>query len=65
MKLRELKAALNELTEEQLEMDAKILDSDNGELYPISDTVLFSELPQEMQDKFLDIIEEDNPLLIS
>jgi hypothetical protein len=60
---REVKAAVNELTEEQLDMMATAVDED-GEMYPIRDTFLVSEAPEAMQDELFDLCDgEDRPLL--
>ena len=60
---RELKIAINELTEEQLDMSVTVLDDELGEMLPIADLMLFSEMPPEIQDNH--DLDENQPLLIT
>lgn len=61
MTYRELKAALAELTEEQLDMTVLIDDSQQDEFFPVADCCLASELVSWPQQD--DVIEETQPLL--
>lgn len=61
---REIKDALNELSEEQLQMSAVILDADRMETMPITNSFLLSELPSRFQEEFEDVYDDDVPLLV-
>ncbi len=56
---RQVRDALLELTEEQLDMTASVLLED--EVIPIYQTILFCELPDELQEEV--DLEECHPLL--
>lgn len=57
---RQLFEALKELTEEQLDSSVSILDGD--ECIPVYQTILFSELPESMQEDM--DLDESQPLLV-
>ena len=56
---RQLLVALQELTEEQLDMSVSVLLDD--EVLSIYDTIVASELPD--GEELLDVVEENQPLL--
>ena len=59
---RQLKTALNELTEEQLDSSVTVIDTTNQEGYSVMDTIIFSELSPEIQDEM--DLDENQPCLI-
>lgn len=61
MTYRELLAALNELSDEQLDMTASIFDTESEEIYPLKETTLASELSLMDVDG---VVEENQPLMV-
>lgn len=61
MKYRNLLLALQELTEEQLNMNVVIYDSNNKECYSAEDTYLLSEHPD--KDYLSNILNDDFPMI--
>lgn len=62
---RQLRDALNELTEDQLDASVSVADLEDHEIYSIFDTMLLSSLPEKHRKEFLDVLEDENhPLLI-
>lgn len=59
---RQIRDALNELSDEQLDMSATVYDHDVEEAYPVYDTFIFSELPQKYQDNI--DLDDDQPLFL-
>ncbi len=59
---RQIKEAVNSLTEEQLDMTAMIYDSDVKETFAISECFLVSELPNEHRDEVE--LEDNQPLFV-
>jgi len=60
---RELRDALNELSEEQLDMTVSIYDPEIAEVYPVSECFVVDNLPPEHQQHF-DEEEFEQPLLL-
>ena len=60
---RELLAACQELSEELLDSSVTIFEPTTNECFPIYDHVLYTELPQEIQDE-LDF-DNEQPLLVT
>jgi len=61
---RELLAALQELSEDQLDMTASTYDPTTNEVVPISETFVVSELPIRHQIELDGVVENDQPLLV-
>lgn len=62
MQLRELRDALNALTDEQLEIDASVfLD---GECYSVVECRLLSEMPERIANELADVFDTDQPLIV-
>lgn len=59
---RQIKEAVNSLTEEQLDMTAMIYDSDAQESFAISECFLVSELPEKHRDEVE--LEDNQPLFV-
>ncbi len=64
MTWREVKAALDELDEEELDMSACILDAFSREVTPITECFLVGELPSSYQDELDGVIESDQPVIV-
>jgi hypothetical protein len=61
---RQLKEVLNELTDEQLDTTATVLDTGALELYAVNETVLMSELPTKVRREVEDMLDYDAPLIV-
>lgn len=61
---RELREAINELSEEQLNMTASVYDSHATEVYAISECFVTHNLPQNHQEELDGVVEENQPLLV-
>lgn len=61
---RELLAALQELSEDQLDMTASTYDPDTNEVVPISETFVVGNLPVRHQIELDGVVENDQPLLV-
>ena len=64
MTYRQLRDALNELTDEQLDTTATILATNELELYVVSETTLMSELPIKIRQEVEDFLDYDAPLIV-
>jgi len=61
---RELKAALSALDEEQLDQSVSLLRGEDNEVFPIFDTILVSELPDEKREELEDVIGPDAAVIV-
>lgn len=61
---RELLAALQELSEDQLDMTASTYDPNTHEVVPISETFIVANLPVRHQIELDGVVENDQPLLV-
>ena len=63
MTYRKLQEALNELSDEQLDMTVTVY-LDTQEAFPVDDTFLVSELPEDDREAMDGVLEEDQPVLL-
>jgi hypothetical protein len=68
---RQLFAALSELPDESLDMSVTVLNIDtadkyslNAEAYPVQETTLVSELPDDRREEVEDMLSLDQPVLV-
>lgn len=61
---RQLLEALNELTPEQLANTVSVFDPSIGEVIPVFETSLVSELQKDERDELEDVIPFDHPVLV-
>lgn len=61
---RELLAALQELSEDQLDMTASTYDPNTHEVVPISETFVVGNLPIRHQIELDGVVENDQPVLV-
>lgn len=61
---RQLQAALNELTEEQLDMFVLIMNSGDLEVHPVFETYIVSELPEAVLGRVENVLELQQPVIV-
>lgn len=61
---RELLAALQELSNDQLDMSVTVYASDECEAYPVLDTFVVSEMHESIQDELDGVLEGEQPVLV-
>jgi len=68
MKLRELKAALNELVDSQLEQEAVVQMDRTGTIYKVNQTILSCELSNDnkpdLEEKAIEALGENYPIIL-
>lgn len=62
---RQIRDALNELSEEQLDMTASVYEPEMNEVIPISETWIVENMPAFYQDQLDGIVENDQPLFVT
>lgn len=61
---RQIRDALNELSEEQLDMTASVYDPDIHEVFPIRECFIVENMSKEHQERLDGVVENDQPLLV-
>lgn len=61
---RQLRDALNELSDEQLDMTASVYEPSTNEVIPISECFIVENLPDAHQEQLDGVVENDQPLLV-
>jgi hypothetical protein len=62
---RQILAALNELSEEQLDMTASVYEPSTNEVVPISETWIVENMPPAHQEQLQGIVESEQPLFVT
>lgn len=62
---RQIRDALNELSEEQLDMTASIYEPDMDEVIPISECFIVENMPMRYQEALDGVVESNQPLFIA
>ena len=61
---RQVRDALNELSDEQLDMTASVYEPSTNEVVPISECFVVINLPDAHQEELNGVVENDQPLLV-
>lgn len=61
---RKIRDALNELSEEQLDMTASVYEPSTNEVIPISECFIVENLPDAHQEALDGVVENDQPLFV-
>lgn len=64
MTYRQLLNALNELSENDLDLSVSLFDTNTKEVYPLVETTLVSELPSKYREEVEDVLTNDHPILV-
>jgi hypothetical protein len=61
---RQVRDALNELTDEQLDMTASVYEPSTNEVIPISECFVVENFPDAHQEELDGVVENDQPLFV-